>query len=127
MGPSIHDSKNLAEMLEAGMVSARVDLTWGPLDFHRNSLRHLEDAMKNTRRLCATVIDTMGRELMVKGQVCQGTLSSSLSILIPLLLPFPSQYQTDEQGYPWVLGKNEVVAGQKIVITCSPDAVADAK
>ena len=25
--------------------------------------------MKRTRRLCATVIDTMGRELMIRGQV----------------------------------------------------------
>lgn len=40
----------------------------GPLEFHRNSLQHLSEAMRRTRRLCSTVIDTMGRELMVRGQ-----------------------------------------------------------
>lgn len=40
----------------------------GPLDFHRNSLLNLGEAMRRTHRLCATVIDTMGRELMIKGQ-----------------------------------------------------------
>jgi hypothetical protein len=40
----------------------------GPLDFHRNSLLNLSEAMRRTRRLCATVIDTMGRELMIRGQ-----------------------------------------------------------
>ena len=100
MGPSIHDVDILSQMLEAGMVSGRVDLTWGPLEFHRNSLSFLQvsrgsirvaaghlysmspiitfgrashqpmqEAMKRTRRLCATVIDTMGRELMIRGQV----------------------------------------------------------
>ena len=42
MGPSIHDVDILSQMLEAGMVSGRVDLTWGPLEFHRNSLSLLQ-------------------------------------------------------------------------------------
>lgn len=42
MGPSCHDVDTLAQMLDAGMVAARVDLTWGPLEFHRNSLKKLE-------------------------------------------------------------------------------------
>lgn len=101
IGPSIHDAETLASMLEGGMVAGRVDLTWGPLDFHRNSLLNLAEAMKQTRRLCATVIDTMGRELMIRGQ-----------------------WQVNDQGYPWVLGRNEVEAGQKITITTRADAVA---
>lgn len=28
-----------------------------------------QEASKRTRRLCATAVDTMGREIMVKGQV----------------------------------------------------------
>jgi hypothetical protein len=31
---------------------------------------------------------------------------------------------THAQGYPWVLGRNEVAAGQVITITTRPDAVA---
>jgi hypothetical protein len=161
IGPSIHDVDMLSQLLEAGMVAARVDLTWGPLEFHRNSLKFLEvrrqkevacewalkkaawprrrriglhacvptrhrvegnqaamrtqhsvpsplaraqEAMKRTRRLCACSIDTMGRELMIRGQ-----------------------WQVNDQGYPWVLGRNDVEAGQTIVITTREDAVADAK
>lgn len=103
IGPSIHDVDMLSQLLEAGMVAARVDLTWGPLEFHRNSLKFLEEAMKRTRRLCACSIDTMGRELMIRGQ-----------------------WQVNDQGYPWVLGRNDVEAGQTIVITTREDAVADA-
>ncbi len=125
MGPSIHDINVLTKLLELGMVSSRVDLTWGPLEFHRNSLNMLQvpmcapgfrgrggnggdillftqEAMKRTRRLCATAIDTMGRELMIRGQ-----------------------WQANDQGYPWVLGRNEIKVGQRIVITTREDAVAD--
>ena len=109
------------------MVAGRVDLTWGPLEFHRNSLTFLQvrriwascglvgisppfpfllhdmqEAMKKSRRLCATVIDTMGRELMIRGQ-----------------------WQANDQGYPWVLGRNEIKAGQRINLTTREDAVAD--
>jgi len=102
IGPSIHDTDILAKLLEAGMAAGRVDLTWGPLEFHRNSLQHLSEAMRRTRRLCSTVIDTMGRELMVRGQ-----------------------WQVDNQGYPWVLGQKEIHAGQVMTLTTREDAVAD--
>ena len=42
IGPSIHDVDIMSQLLEAGLVAGRVDLTWGPLEFHRNSLRLLE-------------------------------------------------------------------------------------
>jgi hypothetical protein len=42
IGPSIHDVDIMSELLEHGMVSGRVDLTWGPLEFHRNSLKFLQ-------------------------------------------------------------------------------------
>jgi len=94
LGPSVHDSSVLNTMLNSGMVSARVDLTWGPLEFHRNSLKLLEESMRSQRRLCAIAIDTMGRELMIRGE-----------------------WQINEQGYPWVLGRNDVSVGQRIAIT----------
>jgi hypothetical protein len=43
------------------------------------------------------------------------------------LLGCVSQWQVNDQGYPWVLGHNDVVAGQKIIITTREDAVADGK
>jgi hypothetical protein len=36
----------------------------------------------------------------------------------------PSLTQVNDQGYPWVLGRNEVAAGQKIIITTRDGAVA---
>jgi pyruvate kinase len=41
LGPSSHSVEVLEAMLNAGMVGARIDLTWGGLDFHRESLRAL--------------------------------------------------------------------------------------
>lgn len=38
---------------------------WGSLDFHKKSLSNLTEAMRRTRKLCAIVIDTIGRELTV--------------------------------------------------------------
>jgi pyruvate kinase len=41
----------------------------GPLDFHRKSLHNLQLAMRKSRRLCCTMVDTLGRELMIRRQV----------------------------------------------------------
>jgi hypothetical protein len=62
-------------------VRARSYTRWyaGPLEFHRNSLLNLAEAMRRTRKLCATVIDTMGRELMIRGQWQVGDGQSTVS------------------------------------------------
>ncbi len=59
----------MCETLNAGVVGCRVDLTWGPLEFHRKSLANLQLAMRKSRRLCCTMVDTLGRELMIRRQV----------------------------------------------------------
>jgi hypothetical protein len=41
LGPSSHSVAVLEDMLRAGMVAARIDLTWGGLDFHRATLAAL--------------------------------------------------------------------------------------
>ena len=38
---------------------------WGPVEYHERSLANLAEAMQRTKRLCATVLDTVGREIMV--------------------------------------------------------------
>ncbi len=40
-------------------------MQWGSLDFHKKSLSNLAEAMRKTRKLCAIVVDTIGRELIV--------------------------------------------------------------
>ena len=46
-----------------------VHLQWGTLDFHKRSLRNLNEAMRKTRKLCAVMLDTVGREITVKREV----------------------------------------------------------
>lgn len=65
IGPACRDVETLAGMLENGMTCARFDLTWGSIDYHRQSLKNLEEAVRKTKRICAVMLDTRGRELMV--------------------------------------------------------------
>lgn len=40
-------------------------LQWGPLGFHKQSLSNLQKAMHKTRKLCAIMVDTIGREILI--------------------------------------------------------------
>eukprot|EP00983_Pelagomonas_calceolata_P074085 1152402-Pelagomonas_calceolata.AAC.11 len=62
-------------MLRAGMSVARIDLTWGPLDYHRKTLQNLQEAMKRSHKLCAVMIDTLGREVRFFWQVVELVLA----------------------------------------------------
>lgn len=66
IGPSCHDVNTLCAMLEAGMTCVRIDLTWGPINYHKATLRNVAEAAQKTRKLCAVMVDTLGREIMVK-------------------------------------------------------------
>ena len=46
----IRSVDTLVEMLEKGMTAARVDLTWGPEEYHVQSLQNLREAMWRTKR-----------------------------------------------------------------------------
>ena len=92
IGPACQDVDTLCNLLEAGATCARCDLTvsrslrlialiqcqsaqtryskfwwtqWGPLEFHKQSLVNLQKAMHKTRKLCAIMVDTIGREILV--------------------------------------------------------------
>jgi hypothetical protein len=41
-------------------------MQWGSLPFHLQSLRNLSQAMLRTRKLCAVMVDTLGREVFVR-------------------------------------------------------------
>jgi pyruvate kinase len=56
----------ISKMLLAGVTCARLDLTWGSLQFHLTSLKNLSAAMKATKRLCSVWVDTVGREIIVR-------------------------------------------------------------
>lgn len=55
----LNDANSLSTCLIAGM-------QWGSIDFHRRSLENLNEAMRRTRKLCAVMLDTVGRELIVE-------------------------------------------------------------
>ena len=40
-------------------------LQWGPLEFHKKSLVNLGEAMRRTRKLCAVMVDIVGREIVL--------------------------------------------------------------
>lgn len=65
-------------------------LQWGPLDFHKQSLRNLQKAMHKTRKLCAIMVDTVGRELLID-----------------------SEAKLDEQGWPRHEQKLSIKSGDK--------------
>jgi pyruvate kinase len=101
IGPPCQSVKVLSELLVAGMAAARIDLTWGSMDFHRASLRNLAEAMRATRRLCAVIVDTTGREIIVRREA---TL--------------------DAAGWPHVDKRPiEFKEGSEVTLTTRPDAV----
>jgi len=58
-------------MMRVGMVGCRLDLTWGSVDFHAQTFRNIQAAMSTERRLCCTIVDTAGRELMIRHDMSQ--------------------------------------------------------
>lgn len=99
VGPACQSVEALCELLEAGVTCARIDLTWAPIDYHRHSLQNLVEAMRRTRRLCAVMLDSLGREIMVK-----------------------RKYGVDETGWPGIFEQLRISAGQKVIITSDMDA-----
>lgn len=101
IGPACHDVATLSALLQAGATAARCDLTWGPLSFHRASLRNLAAAMAATRRLCAVMLDTSGREIYVDRS--------------PAL-------EVDANGWPVHSESTNVSAGDTLALVCGAGA-----
>lgn len=93
-GPACNSVETLSALLEAGMNVLRIDLTWGSLAFHRRTLQNLQRARQRQKRMAAVMIDTLGREMMIK-----------------------RAYTFDEQGWPSHTEALHLRAGQQLVIT----------
>ena len=76
-------------------------LQWGPVEYHKESLKNLQEAVKRTRRLCAVLLDTLGRELMIR-----------------------RSYSLDERGWPKHDGSFNVKRGAEVIVTTDLNAVA---
>ncbi|KAL4425448.1 hypothetical protein ABPG75_009464 [Micractinium tetrahymenae] len=99
VGPACQTVEKLVALLEAGVTCARIDLTWAPIEYHRRSLLNLQEAMRRTKRLCAVMLDTLGRELMIK-----------------------RKYGVDENGWPGIFEQLRITKGQKVTITTDTSA-----
>ena len=49
----------------AVLIIVHLPAQWGTLEFHRRSLRNLQEAMRKTRKLCAIALDTINREVQI--------------------------------------------------------------
>ncbi|KAG2439721.1 hypothetical protein HYH02_010599 [Chlamydomonas schloesseri] len=65
LGPQSRSVEVLESLLRAGMTVARFDFSWGSMEYHQETLDNLRIAMRNTKRLCCTMLDTMGPEIIV--------------------------------------------------------------
>jgi len=65
LGPKSRDVETIEALLRAGMSVARFDFSWGDDAYHQETLENLKTAVRNTRRLCAVMLDTVGPELHV--------------------------------------------------------------
>ncbi|XRB15438.1 pyruvate kinase [Pseudoscourfieldia marina] len=65
IGPESRSKQQLVALLEAGMNIARFDFSWGTPEYHQEAHDNLVAAMKQTRKLCATIMDLKGPEIAV--------------------------------------------------------------
>jgi len=55
----------LVRLWRARRLTAAAAPQWGPLAFHKKSLLNLGEAMRRTRKLCAVMVDVVGREIVL--------------------------------------------------------------
>ncbi|KAJ7279824.1 hypothetical protein O6H91_Y377000 [Diphasiastrum complanatum] len=65
LGPKSRSVETIEALLKAGMSVARFDFSWGDEEYHQATLENLKKAVKNTKQLCAVMLDTVGPELQV--------------------------------------------------------------
>ncbi|XAR68431.1 Pyruvate kinase [Bertholletia excelsa] len=68
LGPNSRSVQVIEACLKAGMSVARFDFSWLDDDYHQETLENLRIAVKNVKRLCAVMLDTMGPALHVQNK-----------------------------------------------------------
>merc|ERR1719428_1719678 len=56
-------------MLLAGMCAARFDFSYGDKKYHQETLNNLRQAVKESRKMCAVIMDTQGPEVIVPSTI----------------------------------------------------------
>ncbi|KAF2289799.1 hypothetical protein GH714_038679 [Hevea brasiliensis] len=85
LGPKSRSVEVISGCLKAGMSVARFDFSWGDSEYHQETLENLKAAVKNTKKLCAVMLDTVGPELQVvnKSEKSISLLADGLVVLTP--------------------------------------------
>ncbi|KAK1288071.1 hypothetical protein QJS10_CPB19g00046 [Acorus calamus] len=65
LGPKSRSVEVLEQCLTAGMSVARFDFSWLDSEYHQETLNNLRTAVKNVKKLCAVMLDTVGPELQI--------------------------------------------------------------
>eukprot|EP00249_Psilotum_nudum_P008328 c21197_g1_i1 orf=253-1836(+) len=65
LGPRSRSVEVIETCLKAGMSVARFDFSWESDEYHQETLENLKKAVKNTKKLCAVMLDTIGPELQI--------------------------------------------------------------
>ncbi|XP_065854854.1 pyruvate kinase 2, cytosolic-like [Euphorbia lathyris] len=68
LGPNSRSIETIEACLNAGMSVARFDFSWLDGDYHQETLNNLRQAMRNTMKLCAVMVDTIGPDLPICNQ-----------------------------------------------------------
>mmetsp|Transcript_10364 Transcript_10364/g.12122 ORF Transcript_10364/g.12122 Transcript_10364/m.12122 type:complete len:513 (+) Transcript_10364:90-1628(+) len=63
LGPKSRDVPVLEELLRAGMNVCRFNFSHGTHEYHQETLDNLKQACRNTRIMCAVLLDTKGPEI----------------------------------------------------------------
>ncbi|KAL5709644.1 pyruvate kinase [Ranunculus cassubicifolius] len=99
LGPKSRSVEVISNCLKAGMTVARFDFSWGDVAYHQETLANLKLAVKATKKLCATMLDTVGPELQVINK-SEGPISLEADAFV-VLTP-----NTDQEATPDLLPIN---------------------
>lgn len=65
VGGSSRSVEILSRLLEAGMTAARFDFLHGDADYHQETVDNLIAAMRQTKKFCSIIFDTVGPEITI--------------------------------------------------------------
>ncbi|CAD7705116.1 unnamed protein product [Ostreobium quekettii] len=65
LGPNSRDVPVLVQLLDEGMSVARIDFSWGSQEYHQETLENLRQAVRQTKKRCGVIMDTLGPEIRV--------------------------------------------------------------
>lgn len=83
MGPAVTNRKKIAELIDAGMNVARLNMSHGTHDEHSETIRLLKEVRHEKQVPLAIMLDTKGPEMRV-GELEQGTLTLEAGMQVRL-------------------------------------------